>query len=256
MALLTWMLDTESSTLLLGTRLFTTQDGPPIGNVSVIDIYRTAALILQIITVNRIGPHNPPSSSDDDDPPSWMSGHPDPPSFSSRHPDPPSWSSQSTDPPSWLSRSADPPAWSMRRGVPPQSTFSTESQNWMEPRPRLGVESASWASPQQTGTSPTVSSLVPTSISSYVPLSSIHRRKLPTSNMTLDSALTDVDLKISPWRTPSEYIDAEANYVNNIVHEIQGLTQGRVEIKHPSFGRTMIYSVSRERRNPLARKII
>lgn len=86
----------------------------------------------------------------------------------------------------------------------------------------------------------TASSLTPISDFSHAP-STIHTRKLPTSKKTLDDALTDFETNISPWKTPSEYIDAEANYVNNIVHEIQDLTQ-RVEMEYASFDQTMIYS--------------
>jgi len=178
-----------------------------------------------------------------------MPGHPDPPSFAPGHSDPPSWSPYSTDPPSWAKR----------KGIPAQSTFSTESQNWIEPDQRPKVEPISWASPQRAGASSrsmtTASSLTPTSDFLYAPPSIIHTKHLPTSNITLDSALTNFDTNISPWKTPSKYIDAEANHVNNIVHEIQSLT-GRVEMEYASFDRTMIYSVSRECRNPLARIII
>lgn len=121
--------------------------------------------------------------------------------------------------------------------------FSTESLNWMEPDQRPKVEPMSWASPQRAGPSwgsmTTASSLIPTSYSA--PSSS----KLRTSKKFLDDALTHFDTKISPWKTPSEYIDAEADYVSNIVHEIQDPTR-RVETEYASFSHTMIYSVSRK----------
>jgi hypothetical protein len=149
----------------------------------------------------------------------------------------------------WMPNHPDPPSF-----APVQSTLSTESPNWMEPDQRSEVEPVSWASPLSAGASwgsmTTSSSLPP-----FAPSSTIHISKLRTSKKYLDDALSHFDTNISPWKTPSEYIDAEVDYVSNIVHEIQDPTR-RVEIVYAGFGQTMIYSVSRKCCNPLTSMII
>jgi hypothetical protein len=167
-----------------------------------------------------------------------MPGHPDPPSFAPGHPDPPSWSSQSMDPPSWTKRT----------GIPAQSSFSTETPDWLIPDRTESTVRANRPSQQRAGTLPgsitTASSLTPTNYSSPLPLSIIHSNKLPNLNIILDDALAEFETNISPWKTPSEYIDAEANRVNTVVQEIRLLTR-RDEMEHASFiGQPMVYSVS------------
>jgi hypothetical protein len=81
-------------------------------------------------------------------------------------------------------------------------------------------------------------------IDSYLALSIIHTDNLPNSHVSTDNALTHFETNISPWKTPAEYIDAEANHVNTIIPEIRMLT-GKAEIEQACFnGQPMIYSVS------------
>jgi hypothetical protein len=161
-----------------------------------------------------------------------MGDHPDPPSFTSGYSDPPSFTPGYSDPPSWSNESNDPASWAKRSGIPAQSRFSTESQEWLLPN-------------QPSKSSSTIRANRPTaSPPPSANLSIIHTANLLDSSTSPDEALTNFETNISPWKTPKEYIEAEATHVNTTLDDISILT-GREEIEEARFiDGPMIYSVS------------
>jgi hypothetical protein len=78
----------------------------------------------------------------------------------------------------------------------------------------------------------------------YVVMSVLHIPNPANPTTFPDDPLTNFETKISAWKTPSKYIDAEANDVYSAIQELRTST-GTDEIEQASFvGQLMIYSVS------------
>ena len=69
-----------------------------------------------------------------------------------------------------------------------------------------------------------------------------HRLLLPSFQVSVHSALTTFETKISPWTHPLQWLDANTEHLCSIFHAITHLTQ-EADIGEISFPETMIYQV-------------
>ena len=157
--------------------------------------------------------------------------------FSNGHP--PSWTPGDPTPSHFTS---DLPLWAMHS--PLQPTFST---NTLQQTPNHTARTNSTVIANHP--LPTDDPLPPP----YVVMSIFHIPNLANHTTSPDYLLTNFETKISAWKTPSKYIDAEADNVYSAIQEIRTST-GTDEIEQASFvGQPMIYSVSLLKYSPLNR---
>ena len=69
-----------------------------------------------------------------------------------------------------------------------------------------------------------------------------HRVLLPSLQVSVRSALTTFEIKISPWTHPLQWLDANTKHLCSIFRAIIHLTQ-EADIGEMTFSETMIYQV-------------
>ena len=84
--------------------------------------------------------------------------------------------------------------------------------------------------------------IIPFPLVMYCQTELFHRVLLPSLQVSVRSALTTLDTKISPWTHPFQWLDANTNHLYSIFRAIIHLTQ-EADIGEMSFPETMIYQV-------------
>ena len=84
--------------------------------------------------------------------------------------------------------------------------------------------------------------IIPFSRAIYFQTQLFHRVLLPSLQVSVHSALTTFETKISPWTHPLQWLDANKKHLHSIFRVIIRLTQ-EADIGEMSFPETMIYQV-------------
>ena len=84
--------------------------------------------------------------------------------------------------------------------------------------------------------------IIPFPLAMYFQTGLFHRILLPSLQVSVHSALTTFETKISPWTHPFQWLDANAKHLYSIFRVIIHLTQ-EADIGEMSFPETMIYQV-------------
>ena len=84
--------------------------------------------------------------------------------------------------------------------------------------------------------------IIPFPLATYFQTEVFHRVLLPSLQVSVCSALTTFETKISPWTHPLQWLDANTKHLCSIFRAIIHLTQ-ETDIGEMSFPETMIYQV-------------
>ena len=82
--------------------------------------------------------------------------------------------------------------------------------------------------------------IIPFPLAMYFQTELFHRVLLPSLQVSVRSALTTFETKISPWTHPLQWLDANTKHVRSIFHAIILLTQ-KADIGEMTFPETMTH---------------